>query len=86
MKKIPFAKTGEQVSQMCLGAMIMGTTTDPQTSYTMLDRFMGEGGNFIDTANCYAWWVDGGQGGESETLLGRWMKERRKPAGCFPGE
>lgn len=83
MKKIPFAKTGEQVSQMCLGAMIMGTTTDPQTSYTMLDRFMETGGNFIDTANCYAWWVDGGEGGESETLLGRWMKERRNRQDVF---
>ena len=76
MKMIPFAKTGEQVSQMCLGAMIMGTTTDPETSYRMLDRFLEAGGNFIDTANCYAWWIGQGQGGESESLQGQWMKER----------
>ena len=76
MKMIPFAKTGEQVSQMCLGAMIMGTTTDQATSYAMLDRFLAAGGNFIDTANCYAWWIPQGRGGESETLLGNWMKER----------
>jgi aryl-alcohol dehydrogenase-like predicted oxidoreductase len=44
----------------------------------MLDRFLEAGGNFLDTANCYAWWLAGGEsyGDESETLLGDWMKER----------
>jgi aryl-alcohol dehydrogenase-like predicted oxidoreductase len=77
MESIPFAKTGESVSQFCLGAMLMGTSLDPDTSYAMLDRFLAEGGNFIDTADCYAWWTERGRGGESEELLGRWMRERR---------
>lgn len=77
MQKVPLANTGEMVSQVCLGAMLMGTRDDWETSVSILDCFMEAGGNFIDTANCYAWWVDGGRGGESETLLGRWMQERR---------
>ncbi len=76
MQKVMLGNTGEQVSAMSLGAMLMGTTIDPQASAAMLDSYLEEGGNFIDTANCYAWWAPGGQGGESETLLGRWMKER----------
>lgn len=77
MDRIPFGNTGEQVSQYCLGTMIMGTRTDKSTSYEMLDRFMAAGGNFLDTANCYAWWLDAKSvGDESETLLGEWMKER----------
>jgi aryl-alcohol dehydrogenase-like predicted oxidoreductase len=83
MKQVAFGKTGETVSQVCLGAMIMGTTTDRETSYEMLDGFLGEGGNFIDTANCYAWWIGQGQGGESERLLGEWMKERRNREKIF---
>jgi aryl-alcohol dehydrogenase-like predicted oxidoreductase len=77
MKKLTLAQTGEQVSQFCLGAMLMGTHTSPETSHAILDHFIEQGGNFIDTANCYAWWVDQGAGGESETLLGEWMKSRR---------
>lgn len=77
MNKIPFGNTGVQVSPYCLGTMIMGTQTDKPTSYEMLDRFTAAGGNFIDTANCYAWWLDAKSvGDESETLLGEWMKER----------
>jgi aryl-alcohol dehydrogenase-like predicted oxidoreductase len=76
MKQVPFATTGEMVSQVCLGAMLMGTRDDWQTSVSILDCFTEAGGNFIDTANCYAWWADGGQGGESENLLGRWMQQR----------
>ncbi|NLG96737.1 MAG: aldo/keto reductase [Chloroflexi bacterium] len=77
MQKVPLANTGEMVSQVCLGAMLMGTRDDWETSVSILDCFMEAGGNFIDTANCYAWWVEGGRGGESETLLGQWMQERR---------
>lgn len=76
MQYVKLGNTGETVSQVCLGAMLMGTTIDPQTSMAMLDTFLEEGGSFIDTANCYAWWVPGGMGGESEMLLGDWMKQR----------
>ena len=76
MERVELGKTGEMVSQLCLGAMIMGTTTDRETSFAMLDEFLAAGGSFIDTANCYAWWIGKNPGGESETLLGEWMKER----------
>jgi aryl-alcohol dehydrogenase-like predicted oxidoreductase len=84
MNKIPFGNTGVQVSPYCLGTMIMGTQTDRQTSFEMLDRFTAAGGNFIDTANCYAWWLDAKSvGDESETLLGEWMKERGNRCDIF---
>ncbi|MBX6354761.1 MAG: aldo/keto reductase [Micromonosporaceae bacterium] len=74
MRTIELGRTGEQVSQLALGCMLMGTATDEASSFTMLDRYVDAGGNFLDTANCYAWWP-GRQytGGESESLLGRWF-------------
>jgi aryl-alcohol dehydrogenase-like predicted oxidoreductase len=67
-------RTGEQVSQLALGAMLMGTSTDEPTSFTMLDRYLDAGGSFVDTADCYAWWAGPGRtGGESESVLGRWL-------------
>src|SRR5690242_20791121 len=63
-----------RVSQIALGAMLMGTSTDEATSYAILDRYVEAGGTFIDTANNYAYWVNGTQGGESESLLGRWRR------------
>src|SRR3954468_9599839 len=64
------------VSVIALGAMLMGSSTDEATSYAILDRFVEAGGTFIDTANNYAYWVNGTQGGESEALLGRWRRSR----------
>jgi aryl-alcohol dehydrogenase-like predicted oxidoreductase len=65
-----------RVSQIALGAMLMGTATDEPTSYAILDRYVEAGGTFVDTANNYAFWVNGTQGGESEQLLGRWLRSR----------
>ena len=78
MKKVQLARTGERVSSYCLGTMNFSTLVSKDTSYALLDRFAQAGGNFIDTANCYAWWNGTGQfvGDESENLLGEWMKER----------
>ena len=74
MKTVQLGRTGEQVSQLALGCMIMGTVTDEDTAVKMLDRYVEAGGNFLDTANCYCWWErEGSQGGESEELLGRWF-------------
>ena len=64
------------VSPIALGAMRMGTSTDESTSYAILDRYVELGGTFIDTANNYAYWVNGTQGGESERLLGGWLRSR----------
>ena len=63
------------VSAVCLGAMMFGTTTSKKDSYAVLDAFLDMGGNFIDTSNNYAHWV--GTGDESETLLGEWISERK---------
>jgi aryl-alcohol dehydrogenase-like predicted oxidoreductase len=68
--------TGEKVSQFCLGCMYFGSRIDEPQSYKLLDQYIDAGGSFLDTANNYAFWVDGFQGGESEQVLGRWMHER----------
>jgi aryl-alcohol dehydrogenase-like predicted oxidoreductase len=76
MKTLPLGHTGVQVSALCLGAMNYGTKANGRDSMRMLDRYVEAGGTFIDTANNYAlWW--GGDGGDSERVLGAWMKERR---------
>ncbi len=79
MKHLALTPDGPAVSQLCLGCMNMGTTLDRATSFAMLDRFVEAGGNFLDTANCYAWWNGTGQfvGDESENVLGEWVRERR---------
>jgi aryl-alcohol dehydrogenase-like predicted oxidoreductase len=65
-----------EVSVLALGAMLFGSRTDEKTSFAVLDRYVEAGGNFIDTSDNYAFWEDGGQGGQSEELLGRWRRSR----------
>jgi aryl-alcohol dehydrogenase-like predicted oxidoreductase len=69
-------KTRREVSVLSLGAMLFGTVTDEATSFAILDRYVEAGGTFIDTSDNYAFWINGGQGGESEELLGRWRRSR----------
>ena len=83
MRTVPLGNTGLQVSAFCLGTMHLGSRTDRETSYRILDRYVGAGGSFLDTANNYAMWVPGYVGGESETLLGEWMRERKNRAQMF---
>ncbi|EWM09797.1 aldo/keto reductase [Kutzneria sp. 744] len=68
--------SGLGVSALCLGTMYFGTTVDEQAAFAVLDRFVEAGGTFIDTANTYSFWVPGGTGEESESLLGRWLASR----------
>jgi aryl-alcohol dehydrogenase-like predicted oxidoreductase len=68
--------SAREVSVLSLGTMRFGTTTDEATSFAILDRYVAAGGNFIDTSNSYLFFVNGTQGGESETLLGRWRASR----------
>ncbi|NUT39624.1 MAG: aldo/keto reductase [Thermoactinospora sp.] len=68
--------TRREVSALALGAMLFGSVTDERTSFAILDRFAEAGGTFVDTSNNYAFWTDGGQGGQSEELLGRWLRSR----------
>lgn len=65
-------KTGLRVSELCLGTMTFGRETSEEDSFKILDRYVAEGGNFIDTANVYS-----GQGG-SETILGKWLQDKRR--------
>lgn len=82
MKTLPLGATGERVSALCLGAMNYGTKAGERDSMRMLDRYAEAGGSFIDTANNYAvWW--GGDGTESERVLGKWMKERGNRGSLF---
>ncbi|MEW2620100.1 aldo/keto reductase [Streptomyces sp. NPDC048106] len=65
-----------QVSPLCLGGNVFGWTADEQTSHAVLDAYTAGGGNFIDTADSYSAWIEGNQGGESETVIGKWVKAR----------
>ena len=69
-------RSGIKVSPVCLGGNVFGWTADDKTSFAVLDDFTTAGGNFIDTADVYSTWVDGHSGGESETVLGKWLKRR----------
>ncbi|AZM59489.1 MULTISPECIES: aldo/keto reductase [unclassified Streptomyces] len=59
-----------------LGTLGFGTSTDQETSFRILDRFTELGGTVLDTANNYAFWVDGGTGDESELVIGAWLADR----------
>ncbi|HUX37708.1 MAG TPA: aldo/keto reductase, partial [Rectinemataceae bacterium] len=83
MNTLPLGNTGVEVSQLCLGTMFFGTSTDRESSFRLLDQYLESGGGFLDTANIYARWVPGFEGGESESLLGRWMRERRNRSRLF---
>jgi len=71
--------SGLQVSPLCLGANAFGWAADEAASFAVLDAYVEMGGNFIDTANIYSAWVPGNRGGESETIIGRWLAERDRP-------
>jgi aryl-alcohol dehydrogenase-like predicted oxidoreductase len=83
MNSITLGNSGVAVSQFCLGAMFFGTRTGKETSYELLDQYVDAGGSFLDTANIYARWVSGFKGGESETVLGGWLRERRNRSRMF---
>ena len=73
MKTVELGNTGEQVSALALGCMNFGSRTDAARSTELLDQYLGAGGSFLDTANNYAFWHDGFEGGESERFLGRYF-------------
>lgn len=81
MRKMKLGSTGLEVSALCLGTDSIGSKIDLERSFALLDVFRESGGTFIDTGNFYAAWLPGCAGGESETAIGRWMKDR----GCRDG-
>ncbi|HEX7304543.1 aldo/keto reductase [Lentzea sp.] len=64
------------VSRLCLGGNVFGWTADEAQSIAVLDAFVAAGGNFVDTADVYSAWAEGNSGGESETIIGRWLAGR----------
>ncbi len=70
------ASTELEVFPLCLGGNVFGWTADERASHAVLDAYVAAGGNFVDTADVYSAWIPGNSGGESETILGRWMRAR----------
>ncbi len=76
MEKRKLGNSDLMVSPIAFGGNVFGWTIDEQTSFGILDQFVGSGFNLIDTANVYSRWKPGNQGGESETIVGNWLKSR----------
>jgi aryl-alcohol dehydrogenase-like predicted oxidoreductase len=74
MEKRKLGNSGLEVAKLALGGNVFGWTADEPTSFRLLDAFTAAGGNLIDTADVYSAWVPGHKGGESETVLGKWLK------------
>jgi aryl-alcohol dehydrogenase-like predicted oxidoreductase len=80
MKKRKLGKSDIEIAPLALGGNVFGWTADEPTSFLLMDAFVDAGLNLIDTADVYSVWVPGHQGGESETVIGNWLKRsgRRK--------
>jgi aryl-alcohol dehydrogenase-like predicted oxidoreductase len=76
MKHRQLGRSFLQVSPLCFGGNVLGWTVDEAKSFSLLDKFVDAGLSFIDTADVYSVWAPGNEGGESETIIGRWMKAR----------
>lgn len=76
MQKRKLGNSGLEIAPLVLGGNVFGWTADKATSFDVLDAFVGGGFNAVDTADVYSRWAPGHQGGESETVIGDWMKER----------
>lgn len=69
-------RTGLKVSELCLGTMQFGWTTDEENAFAIMDAFLQAGGNFLDTADVYSNWAVGNPGGVAETMIGKWLRQR----------
>jgi aryl-alcohol dehydrogenase-like predicted oxidoreductase len=78
MEKRRLGKSELHVAPLCLGGNVFGWTADEEMSFRLLDGFVDAGCNFIDTADVYSKWAPGHHGGESETIIGDWLKRRGK--------
>jgi aryl-alcohol dehydrogenase-like predicted oxidoreductase len=76
MKKRPLGSSGIEVAPLAFGGNVFGWTIDEKQSFMLLDAFLAAGFNLIDTADVYSRWVPGNKGGESETIIGNWMRLR----------
>ena len=78
MEKREIGSSGIKVYPFALGGNVFGWTIDEQTSFNVLDGFLDAGLDFIDTADVYSAWAPGNKGGESETIIGKWLKKSGK--------
>jgi aryl-alcohol dehydrogenase-like predicted oxidoreductase len=78
MQRRPLGRSGLSTAPLIFGGNVFGWTADEATSHALLDAFVGGGFNAIDTADVYSAWVPGHTGGESESVIGRWLKARGK--------
>ncbi len=78
MQKRPLGRSGLSTAPLVFGGNVFGWTADEATSHRLLDAFADGGFNAVDTADVYSAWVPGHQGGESESVIGRWLKARGK--------
>jgi aryl-alcohol dehydrogenase-like predicted oxidoreductase len=78
MQKRPLGRSGLSIAPLVLGGNVFGWTADEATSHAVLDAFVAGGFDCIDSADVYSAWVPGHKGGESETVLGTWLKKRGK--------
>lgn len=78
MEKRKIGKSNLEVYPFCLGGNVFGWTADEKVSFEILDAYTDAGFNFIDTANVYSAWVPGNKGGESESIIGNWLKKSGK--------
>jgi aryl-alcohol dehydrogenase-like predicted oxidoreductase len=76
MEKRKLGKSAIEIAPLMFGGNVFGWTADEAMSFKLLDGFVGAGFNFIDTADVYSKWVPGHKGGESETIVGKWLKAR----------
>ncbi|MFZ1964910.1 MAG: aldo/keto reductase [Roseiarcus sp.] len=76
MQKRKLGRTDLSIAPIVFGGNVFGWTADKKTSFALLDRFAAAGLDAIDTADAYSTWAPGNQGGESETIIGEWMKAR----------
>lgn len=76
MEKRILGNTAISIAPLAFGGNVFGWTTDTPTAYRLLDHFTDAGFSLVDTADVYSNWVTGNSGGESETIIGQWMKER----------
>jgi len=72
----PLGRTGLSIAPLVFGGNVFGWTADEKTSFDLLDRFIDAGFDAVDTADVYSSWAPGHVGGESETIIGKWMKAR----------
>jgi aryl-alcohol dehydrogenase-like predicted oxidoreductase len=78
MKNRVLGRSPLEIAPLAFGGNVFGWTADEATSFRLLDRFVEAGFNLIDTADIYSRWVPGHIGGESETIIGRWLKQSGK--------